>query len=380
MRPNRGAERSRGYTSTRDQPIASIEQGHALPNRRGIDYRSSQRDFPRRSTPRRHYAPAPPPPSPVARQAYLAQAHLQPEKLKEPQRLLVILDLNGTLMLKPDYRKPKDFHVRPGAYKLLEYLFANHTVMVYTSGQPHNAEIVARGLFSAAQYDELAAIWARDKLDLTPVQYRAKVQVYKKLDKIWANNEIQSSSFSPGTGKWDQTNTILVDDSHLKALQEPHNLLQVPEFTGKQNELKKKDYVKREEQICQSLVMKLEVLKWQNDVSRLIWRWQTGKADIPRVPGSNVFVDEKIDQKEQAKKDLEAAMNLPTPESPVTTDSEKSEDESDSVLPPRNVEASITPERTHSESPVTEAVFKGLLATSRGNAQGDMPTPDSETG
>lgn len=379
MRPSRGAERPRGYASTRDQPHATREQDHTAKNHATIGPSNVRHNLARQNTPRRDFAGAAPPTPPVASQAYLAQAHLQPGELKTPRRLLVVLDFNGTLMLKPNYRKPNEFHIRPGATELLEYLFANHTVMAYTSGQPHNAEIVARGLFSKVQYDKLAAIWARDKLDLTQAQYRGKVQVYKKLDKVWKNNEIQASFFPPGSGRWDQTNTVLVDDSHLKALQEPHNLLQVTEFTGQRDGLHKKAYSNNEEQVCRSLIMKLEVLKWQNDVSRLIWRWQTGKAEIPKVPGSNFFVDEKVDQKEQARRDLEAAMNLPTPQSPMTTDSEGSEDEGLSLLPPKHLESSVSTDGRRSESPVDEVIFKHLLAD-RKNARGGRPTPESLSG
>lgn len=370
IRPSRGADRSRGYSASPVQARGSIQREQASPNRRG-----DGQNHARQSTPRREYVPPPPPKPPVASQAYLSQAHLQPEKLKQPRRLLVILDLNGTLVLRPNFRKELILK-RPGAPQLLEYLFAHHSVMVYTSAQAHNAEAMARALFSDVQYDKLAAIWARDKLGLTPVQFKGKVQVYKQLDKIWANNEIQASFFPAGKGKWDQTNTILVDDSHLKALQEPHNLLQVVEFTGSSNGLTGKKANKREEQICQSLVMKLEVLKWHNDVSRLIWRWQTGKAEIPKLPGSNFFVDERVDQQEQARMDLEAAMNLPTPSSPVTTDSEESEEDGGTVLAATDLQASFSPEGTHGESPVGEAVFKDLLAGGGGKKR-QLRTPES---
>ena len=36
--------------------------------------------------------------------------------------------------------------------------------------------------------------------------------------------------------RWDQTNTVLVDDSAEKGRSEPHNILQIPEFSGLQNE------------------------------------------------------------------------------------------------------------------------------------------------
>ena len=37
--------------------------------------------------------------------------------------------------------------------------------------------------------------------------------------------------------KWDQSNTILVDDSIEKARSEPHNLLEIPEFVGMNQEM-----------------------------------------------------------------------------------------------------------------------------------------------
>ncbi|KAJ3472217.1 hypothetical protein NLG97_g11180 [Lecanicillium saksenae] len=37
-------------------------------------------------------------------------------------------------------------------------------------------------------------------------------------------------------GFWNQTNTVLVDDSSEKARSEPHNLLQIPEYDGMANE------------------------------------------------------------------------------------------------------------------------------------------------
>lgn len=373
-RPMRGVDRPGGFATSRDQPMQSVEQGQTNHTGQSIASTGNRRPYLRHSTPRRREAgTVSPPPAPCATQAYLIQAHLPPTKLDQPKRLLVILDLNGTLVLKPEFRKPDDIRVRPGAPKLLDYLFAHHQVMVYTSGQPHNAEKIARRLFSVEQYDRLASIWARDKLDLTPAQYKDKVQVYKKLDKIWNTPEIQASFFPAGRGRWDQTNTILVDDSHLKALQEPHNLLQIPEFKifdPKTARLKKKALDKREEQICQSLVMKLEVLMWQNDVSRLIWRWQTGQVDIPRAKGSNVFVDEKVDQREQARKDLEAAINMPTPQSPETSDVDSEDEGGGSVLPKGT-------EGRRSESPIDEAVFKELLS---GGKTKDIPTPESQDG
>lgn len=181
--------------------------------------------------------------------------------------------------------------------------------MVYTSSKPHNAKAVCDLLLSENQRANLVALWGRDKLDLTPEQYSVKVQVYKKLNKVWNDPGVQASRVkidSNGVGgKWDQTNTILVDDSYLKALAQPHNLIQVPEYSwmkyhGPKASSKLKQYDAQQAQIVESLMVKLEALKWEVDVSRMIYRWQTGKAEIPRVrlPGGEMklVVDERIDQ------------------------------------------------------------------------------------
>lgn len=179
----------------------------------------------------------------------------------------------------------------------------------------------------------MAGVWARDKLDLTKLQYDNKVQVYKKLQKIWADKTIQTKS-EPGR-RWDQSNTILVDDSQSKALAQPHNLLQVPEFEDNAPHQKAalQKWRLEQEEIVKSLEQKLEELKWQVDVSRLIREWQTGKTTAPGV------VDETVDQKTHhslQRRDSSDTQNigqpqlppqLLSPRSPSPSDSDSSEDE-----------------------------------------------------
>jgi hypothetical protein len=161
--------------------------------------------------------------------------------------------------------------------------------------------------FRPDQRAALAAVWARDRLGLTPEQYDNKVQVYKKLEPIWQDNAIQMKA-EPGK-RWDQSNTVLVDDSQIKARAQPHNLLQIPEFlnnepkTGLQAKL---DWRLDEEAIVQSVQQKLEQLTWQVDVSRLIREWRTGKRQAPGV------VDETVDQK--ALQNVEDRAPSPTPD------------------------------------------------------------------
>jgi len=174
--------------------------------------------------------------------------------------------------------RPRDFNIRPGVHPLLEYLFKNHVVMVYSSARPENVKAMVDALATKKQAQSLAAIWGRDKLELTPAQYNEKVQVYKKLEKVWQDEQIQATSL--GKQRWNQTNTVLVDDSHLKALSQPHNLIQVPEFTKQKLN---KEQQRREREIVASVRAKLEELKWADDVSRHIWRWQTGQMEPPRA-------------------------------------------------------------------------------------------------
>lgn len=73
--------------------------------------------------------------------------------------------------------------------------------------------------------------WGRDTLGLTPAQSKQRVQVYKRLNRIWDNDLLQHSHPDFGQGeKWGQHNTLLIDDSALKASAQPYNLVEVPEF------------------------------------------------------------------------------------------------------------------------------------------------------
>lgn len=247
--------------------------------------------------------PVSPPPAPIATEAYLAQAKLPPVRCGTPKNLLIVLDLNGTLLYRPDrVRRSTHFVRRPGSVRLLEYLFENHTVMVYTSAKPENASVMVQKMLTKKQRRQVAAIWARDKLGLTRAQYYEKVQVYKRLEPIWNDPDIRNLS-SDADG-WNQTNTIIIDDSHLKATAQPHNLVLVPEFNattlGKDvPKSEQKRFRRQEKTVLQSLITKLEELKWQQDVSRVIRRWQTGEMETPKVPQSGILLDEKDDRDEE---------------------------------------------------------------------------------
>ena len=201
--------------------------------------------------------PALPIPSPTP--SYMITAHEDPAPalvhLPNPP-ILVVLDLNGTLL----YRSKKHHayisskHPRPRPYlrQFLEYLFSHFHVMIWSSAQPQNVTAMLNATFSPEQRERLVAVWARDTLGLTPTQMRRKIVVYKRLDKVWAKLGVEkqvvgavgtaaatsSVDSSDGNGEnaapgpWGQHNTILIDDSAVKATAQPYNLVEISSWEG----------------------------------------------------------------------------------------------------------------------------------------------------
>ncbi|KAI9830966.1 MAG: hypothetical protein M1826_004083 [Phylliscum demangeonii] len=239
-----------------------------------------------------HAAPPPPPPPPVPvpvpTAAYIARASLAPHPLAHPQPLLVIIDLNGTLVLRPRNRHPSSILRRPGLRHLLRHLLPSspspspspspYQVMIWSSAQPANVARMCREIFSPAQLARLAAVWNREKLALSPAQYHAKVQVYKRLEPVWADAGVAAAAAAaaaPGedAAVWDQTNTVLVDDSVLKGAAQPFNIVVVPEFTGRAEEEAEKEMEKEGEGgPLHQLVRYLDDLRGWSDVSARIKR------------------------------------------------------------------------------------------------------------
>ena len=166
---------------------------------------------------------------PIPTSAYLGNALAIPELLPSPQRLLLILDLNGTLL----YRHPAtlDYIPRPSLHKFLKYAFANHSLLVWSSAKPYAVKGICMRLFSRGQREMLLGEWGRDTLGLTSAQYKERVQVYKRLDRIWGDEKLQLShpDFEAGA-RWGQHNTVLIDDARLKASAQPFNHIELPEF------------------------------------------------------------------------------------------------------------------------------------------------------
>jgi hypothetical protein len=201
------------------------------------------------------------PPTPTPTEPYLLQSSTAPKQLHrtKPQKLLIILDLNGVLLFRPNKKNPKNITPREHLEEFLAYLFENHKVMIWSSARPDNVAAMCQQIFTEEQRAKLVAEWARDKLRLTNGQYDNKVQVYKQLSWVWEDSSVQQKTASWRQGKWDQSNTVLIDDTALKAAAEPYNLIEVPEFGLKGD--------KHNDGVLSQVVGYLEELKYTGNVS-----------------------------------------------------------------------------------------------------------------
>ncbi|CEJ81284.1 hypothetical protein VHEMI01422 [[Torrubiella] hemipterigena] len=168
---------------------------------------------------------------------YLQQAYGPPRPIATPKKILVIMDLNGTLLYRPNKKQPFTFQERPHAKRFLRYCIDTFAVAIWSSARPINVHKMVERLLAPDLRTRCVVIWGRDKFGLSAEDYDGRTQCYKRLTKIWANPAVIESHPEIDYGMtWDQTNTILVDDSKEKARSEPFNLLQIPEFSGVMNE------------------------------------------------------------------------------------------------------------------------------------------------
>ncbi|MCJ1337453.1 hypothetical protein MMC09_002735 [Bachmanniomyces sp. S44760] len=195
---------------------------------------------------------------------YLAQASCKPVRTPKAQSLLIVLDLNGTLLQRS--RSSSAYTARPSLDKFLQYCLQEHKVMIWSSATPRNVNIICSRLFSKTQRQQIIREWGRDTLGLTPSEYNDNVQVYKRLDVIWDDPLLQPShpSYTTDTHSWNQHNTILIDDSATKARKHPYNHIEVPEF------FKTGDEARSGSDILGQVVGYIEELRKWNDVSKYI--------------------------------------------------------------------------------------------------------------
>jgi hypothetical protein len=203
-------------------------------------------------------------PAPAPTEAYMMQAAEKPSTVELSGRILVILDLNGTLLYRPSRNNTKMI-ARPFLAPFLRYLFSNFAVMVWSSARPQNVAALVDQSLEDDLKKSLVAQWARGHFNLKPEHYNANVQVYKNLDLVWSKDEIQKQHPDYETGgRFGQHNTVLIDDTILKASAQPYNLLQISEFSATKQQM--------QEDKLRDVAGYLDVLRTQQDVSKFIKR------------------------------------------------------------------------------------------------------------
>jgi hypothetical protein len=254
---------------------------------------------------------------------------------------------------------------RPGVEAFLKYVFDNHKVMVCTSATQGNAELMVKTLLTEKQREKLLCIRARQTFGLTGRQFKAKVQIYKNLEDIWRDSRVDRARVP--NGSWSLANTVLIDDSVLKAKAQPHNLLQIPEFTWTTLSGAAKDVEAaraREECILRSVQDNLEILKHQLNVACQIRQWQDEEnaainSNEPSQPAQHVSPPKQIE--------IHGTKDYPTPTSLKRATPVEEEDEYE---PPEELELVFRGRRNmHAPAVTASAPDRSKASGSQGQKQ-----------
>ncbi|KAK6951950.1 hypothetical protein Daesc_006475 [Daldinia eschscholtzii] len=168
---------------------------------------------------------------------YLALAAYPPFQLPYARKILVVIDLNGTLLYRPSRHNPTSFVERPHARTFLRYCIDTFKVVIWSSAKPNNVKRMCAQLLNPQQLSRVVAVWGRDHFGLSNDDYNTRVICYKRLSALWADPTVAASHPEFAEGKrWSQADTVLVDDSIDKARSEPYNIIEIPEFEGYANE------------------------------------------------------------------------------------------------------------------------------------------------
>ncbi|KAG0270364.1 hypothetical protein DFQ27_008379 [Actinomortierella ambigua] len=181
---------------------------------------------------------------------YLVRANLTPKQLDTPRKHLVILDLNGTLFYRSRAAR-RNITTRPFLPEFLSFLFNNFRVMIWSSATPPSVESMLQ--VGLGEYmHQLDRIWTRQDFGLDPVDYNRKVLTLKDLEIVWrrvgheraqelkrlglsatnatSNNTKKGTLAEKYDVEFDQTNTILIDDSYDKSQLQKHNCVVLADF------------------------------------------------------------------------------------------------------------------------------------------------------
>ena len=203
---------------------------------------------------------------------YVLTAYIPPYRLEQPTTKLLILDLNGTLLYRPRNLQKDRFLdmrqasiqpiLRPHLPEFISYIFRNFKIMFWSSATPRNVKSMIEATTTPEQRKQVIATWGRDTLGLSEEEYYKKTITIKDLTKVFKDKKVQKYCKN---GNWDVGNTILLDDSVIKASFQPYNHVCVPEFVL--NEEKAGDV---QDDALWQVAGYLEELRYQGHVARFI--------------------------------------------------------------------------------------------------------------
>jgi hypothetical protein len=170
--------------------------------------------------------------------------------LSSSRRQLLILDLNGTLVSRS--RRRHEVFARPYYESFFDYIFANFTVMVWSSATEHSVNRMCK-IFDPKKY-MLPIIWHRQHFNLNKTDFYSNRETLKDLDYVWRQMP-----------EFDATNTIILDDTPAKVACQPYNLIQISTFHH-EPVLKRE---KRDQDLCK-VANYLRILRLQSNVSNFI--------------------------------------------------------------------------------------------------------------
>lgn len=141
------------------------------------------------------------------------------------RNLLLVLDMNGTLMTRSEFVKadhtPRTSTPRPGLTEFLTRMLENFHVAIYSSTMYANVDHAIVQTFSGME-EQMEFVWGRE-YTITDVNHKDPSTMHdtvKDLNVIWKSSD-----------HWKINNTILIDDTESKGRLCSDNLLLVPEFT-----------------------------------------------------------------------------------------------------------------------------------------------------
>ena len=209
---------------------------------------------------------------PQPTQDYILTASLPPYRLDQPTTKLLILDLNGTLLYRPrnpqkdrslDMRQSSRQPIlRPHLAEFISYILRNFKVMFWSSATPRNVKSMIEAATTPEQRNQVIATWGRDTLGLSEEDYYKNSITIKDLTKVFNDKKVQNYCTK---GNWDVGNTILLDDSVIKASFQPYNHVCVPEFVSNE-----KNVGGVQDDALWQVAGYLEELRYQGHVARFM--------------------------------------------------------------------------------------------------------------